>query len=152
MKKKIKLFLSSVVFICGIFTSCENLLSVKEEKQTEQSYIRISTNLSSVDRSVLPSDSFKEDTTGLTWNLSGSHNGTTEITIKVWNDENGDTASITQTAYQKMIKDSFIPVDEGTWIFTLTAKNNSGKVLEATKEQKINGGENTLDFDMKEAV
>lgn len=152
MKKKIKLFLSSVVFICGIFTSCENLLSVKEEKQTEQSYIRISTNLSSVDRSVLPSDSFKEDTTGLTWTLSGSHNGTTEITIKVWNDENGDTASITQTAYQKMIKDSFIPVDEGTWIFTLTAKNNSGKVLEATKEQKINGGENTLDFDMKEAV
>ena len=44
MKKKIKLFLSSVVFICGIFTSCENLLSVKEEKQTEQSYFRISTN------------------------------------------------------------------------------------------------------------
>ena len=151
MKKKIKLFLSSVVFICGIFTSCENLLSVKEEKQTEQSYIRISTNLSSVDRSVLPSDSFKENTTGLTWTLSGSRNGTAEITIKVWNDE-GDTATITQTAYQKMINDSFIPVDEGTWIFTLTAKNNSGKVLEATKEKTINGGENTLDFDMKEAV
>ena len=51
-----------------------------------------------------------------------------------------------------MINDSFIPVDEGTWIFTLTAKNNSGKVLEATKEKTINGGENTLDFDMKEAV
>ena len=152
MKKKIKLFLSSVVFICGIFTSCENLLSVKEEKQTEQSYIRISTNLSSVDRSVLPSDSFKENTTGLTWTLSGSRNGTTEITIKVWNDENGDTASITQTAYQKMINDFFIPVDEGTWIFTLTAKNNSGKVLEATKEKTINGGQNTLVFDMKEAV
>lgn len=152
MKKKIKLFLSSVVFICGIFTSCENLLSVKEEKQTEQSYIRISTNLSSVDRSVLPSDSFKEDTTGLTWTLSGSHNGTTEITIKVWNDENGDTASITQTAYQKMIKDSFIPVDEGTWIFTLTAENNSGKVLEATITQTITGGQNTLVFDMKEAT
>lgn len=151
MKKKIKLFLSSVVFICGIFTSCENLLSVKEEKQTEQSYIRISTNLSSVDRSVLPSDSFKENTTGLTWTLSGSLNGTAEITIKVWNDE-GDTAAITQTAYQKMIDDSFIPVDEGTWIFTLTAENNSGKVLEATKEKTINGGENTLDFDMKEAV
>lgn len=151
MKKKIKLFLSSVVFICGIFTSCENLLSVKEEKQTEQSYIRISTNLSSVDRSVLPSNSFKEDTTGLTWTLSGSHNGTAEITIKVWNDE-GDTAAITQTAYQKMINDSFIPVDEGTWIFTLTAKNNSGKVLEATKEKTINGGQNTLVFDMKEAT
>lgn len=151
MKKKIKLFLSSVVFICGIFTSCENLLSVKEEKQTEQSYIRISTNLSSVDRSVLPSNSFTEDTTGLTWTLSGSHNGTTEITIKVWNDE-GDTAAITQTAYQKMINDSFIPVDEGTWIFTLTAKNNSGKVLEATKEKTINSGQNTLDFDMKEAT
>ena len=151
MKKKIKLFLSSVVLICGIFTSCENLLSVKEEKQTEQSYIRISTNLSSVDRSVLPSDSFKENTTGLTWTLSGSRNGTAEITIKVWNDE-GDTATITQTAYQKMINDSFIPVDEGTWIFTLTAKNNSGKVLEATKEKTITGGQNTLDFDMKEAV
>ena len=152
MKKKIKLFLSSVVFICGIFTSCENLLSVKEEKQTEQSYIRISTNLSSVDRSVLPSDSFKENTTGLTWTLSGSRNGTTEITIKVWNDENGDTASITQTAYQKMIKDSFIPVDEGTWIFTLTAENNSGKVLEATITQTITDGQNTLVFDMKEAT
>lgn len=152
MKKKIKLFLSSVVFICGIFTSCENLLSVKEEKQTEQSYIRISTNLSSVDRSVLPSDSFKEDTTGLTWTLSGSRNGTAEITIKVWNDENGVTTATTQTAYQKMINDFFIPVDEGTWIFTLTAKNNSGKVLEATKEKTITGGQNTLDFDMKEAV
>ena len=151
MKKKIKLFLSSVVFICGIFTSCENLLSVKEEKQTEQSYIRISTNLSSVDRSVLPSDSFKENTTGLTWTLSGSRNGTAEITIKVWNDE-GVTTAITQTAYQKMINDSFIPVDEGTWIFTLTAENDSGKVLEATKEKTINGGKNTLDFDMKEAV
>ena len=151
MKKKIKLFLSSVVFICGIFTSCENLLSVKEEKQTEQSYIRISTNLSSVDRSVLPSDSFKENTTGLTWTLSGSRNGTTEITIKVWNDE-GDTATITQTAYQKMIDDSFIPVDEGTWIFTLTAENNSGKVLEATITQTITGGQNILVFDMKEAV
>ena len=151
MKKKIKLFLSSVVFICGIFTSCENLLSVKEEKQTEQSYIRISTNLSSVDRSVLPSDSFKENTTGLTWTLSGSRNGTAEITIKVWNDE-GDTATITQTAYQKMIDDSFIPVDEGTWIFTLTAENNSGKVLEATITQTITGGQNNLVFDMKEAV
>lgn len=152
MKKKIKLFLSSVVFICGIFTSCENLLSVKEEKQTEQSYIRISTNLSSVDRSVLPSDSFKENTTGLTWTLSGSRNGTAEITIKVWNDENGVTTATTQTAYQKMIDDYFIPVDEGTWIFTLTAKNNSGKVLEATKEKTINGGQNNLVFDMKEAV
>ena len=151
MKKKIKLFLSSVVFICGIFTSCENLLSVKEEKQTEQSYIRISTNLSSVDRSVLPSNYFTKDTTGLTWTLSGSRNGTAEITIKVWNDE-GDTAATTQTAYQKMINDSFIPVDEGTWIFTLTAKNNSGKVLEATREQKINGGENTLSFVMAEAT
>ena len=151
MKKKIKLFLSSVVFICGIFTSCENLLSVKEEKQTEQSYIRISTNLSSVDRSVLPSNSFKENTTGLTWTLSGSLNGTTEITIKVWNDE-GDTAAITQTAYQKMINDSFIPVDEGTWIFTLTAENDSGKVLEATITQTITGGQNTLSFVMEEAV
>lgn len=151
MKKKIKLFLSSVVFICGIFTSCENLLSVKEEKQTEQSYIRISTNLSSVDRSVLPSNSFTEYTTGLTWTLSGSHNGGAEKIINVWNDE-GDTAAITQTAYQKMIKDSFIPVDEGTWIFTLTAENDSGKVLEATKEQKINGGENTLSFVMAEAT
>lgn len=151
MKKKIKLFLSSVVFICGIFTSCENLLSVKEEKQTEQSYIRISTNLSSVDRSVLPSNYFTKDTTGLTWTLSGSLNGTAEITIEVWNDE-GDTAAITQTAYQKMISDSFIPVDEGTWIFTLTAKNNSGKVLEATITQTITGGQNTLVFDMKEAV
>ena len=152
MKKKIKLFLSSVVFICGIFTSCENLLSVKEEKQTEQSYIRISTNLSSVNRSVLPSDSFKENTTGLTWTLSGSLNGTTEITIKVWNDENGDTPAITQTAYQKMISDSFIPVDEGTWIFTLTAENDSGKVLEATITQTITGGQNTLSFVMEEAV
>lgn len=152
MKKKIKLFLSSVVFICGIFTSCENLLSVKEEKQTEQSYIRISTNLSSVDRSVLPSNYFTKDTTGLTWTLSGSLNGTTEKIIKVWNDENGDTPAITQTAYQKMISDSFIPVDEGTWIFTLTAENDSGKVLEATKEQKINGGENTLSFVMAEAT
>lgn len=152
MKKKIKLFLSSVVFICGIFTSCENLLSVKEEKQTEQSYIRISTNLSSVDRSVLPSNSFTEYTTGLTWTLSGSHNGGAVQELGKWSDTIGVTEASTTTAYNKMINDSFIPVDEGTWIFTLTAENDSGKVLEATKEQKINGGQNNLVFDMKEAV
>lgn len=152
MKKKIKLFLSSVVLICGIFTSCENLLSVKEEKQTEQSYIRISTNLSSVDRSVLPSDSFKENTTGLTWTLSGSRNGGAVQELGKWSDTIGVTEASTTTAYNKMISDSFIPVDEGTWIFTLTAKNNSGKVLEATITQTITGGQNILVFDMKEAV
>ena len=106
MKKKIKLFLSSVVFICGIFTSCENLLSVKEEKQTEQSYIRISTNLSSVDRSVLPSNYSTKDTTGLTWTLSGSRNGGAVQELGKWSDTIGVTEASTTTAYNKMINDS----------------------------------------------
>lgn len=129
--------------LCGIFTSCENLFGGKAPINYEKAYIRISTDMK---KSVLPSEPFSASSTGLTWTLTGSLNGGAVQELGEWNDEN------TTTAYNKMISDTSITLNAGTWTFTLTAANESGKLLEATIEQKINGGENTLVFDMKEAV
>ena len=156
MKNTFNRFLCFVVIFgifafSGTFTSCENLFGGKAPINYEKAYITITTNLSTNARTVLPSNSFTEDTTGLTWTLTGSLNGGTEQQLKEWNDE--ITEESTTTAYNKMKSDTSITLNAGTWTFTLTASNESGKLLlEATIEQKINGGENTLDFDMKEAV
>ena len=137
---------------CGTFTSCENLFGGKAPINYEKAYITITTNLSTNARTVLPSNSFTKDTTGLTWTLTGIPSGGTEQQqLKEWNDE--ITGAATTTAYNKMLSDTSITLNAGTWTFTLTASNESGKLLlEATIEQKINGGENTLVFDMKEAT
>ena len=158
MKNTFNRFLCFVVIfgvfaLCGTFTSCENLFGGKAPINYEKAYITITTNLSTNARTVLPSNSFTEDTTGLTWTLTGSLNGGTEQQLKKWSDITGATEAATTTAYNNMISDTSITLNAGTWTFTLTASNESGELLlEATIEQKINGGENTLDFDMKEAV
>ncbi|MBQ8353268.1 MAG: InlB B-repeat-containing protein [Spirochaetaceae bacterium] len=154
MKNTFNRFLCFVVIfgifvLCGTFTSCENLFGGKAPINYEKAYITITTNLSTNARTVLPSNSFTEDTTGLTWTLTGSLNGGAVQQLKEWRDI---TEAATTTAYNNMISDTSISLNAGTWTFTLTASNESGKLLEATIEQKINGGENTLDFDMKEAV
>ena len=156
MKNTFNRFLCFVVIFgifafCGTFTSCENLFGGKAPINYEKAYITITTNISTNARTVLPSNSFTKDTTGLTWTLTGSLNGGTEQQqLKEWNDE--ITEESTTTAYNNMISDTSITLHAGTWTFTLTAKANEKKVLEATIEQKITGGENTLVFDMKEAV
>ena len=158
MKNTFNRFLCFVVIfgifaLCGTFTSCENLFGGKAPINYEKAYITITTNLSTNARTVLPSNSFTEDTTGLTWTLTGSLNGGAVQELGKWSDTIGVTEADTTTAYNNMISDTSITLNAGTWTFTLTASNESGKLLlEATIEQKINGGENTLDFDMKEAV
>ncbi|MBQ4555565.1 MAG: hypothetical protein IJA53_10695 [Spirochaetaceae bacterium] len=158
MKNTFNRFLCFVVIFgifafCGTFTSCENLFGGKTPINYEKAYITITTNLSTNARTVLPSNSFTKDTTGLTWTLTGIPSGGTEQQLKKWSDITGATEAATTTAYNNMISDTSITLNAGTWTFTLTASNESGELLlEATIEQKINGGENTLDFDMKEAV
>jgi len=155
MKNTFNRFLCFVVIFgifafSGTFTSCENLFGGKAPINYEKAYITITTNLSTNARTVLPSNSFTEDTTGLTWTLTGSLNGGTEQQLKEWNDK--ITEESTTTAYNKMKSDTSITLNAGTWTFTLTASNESGKLLEATITQTITGGQNTLVFDMKEAV
>ena len=158
MKNTFNRFLCFVVIFgifafSGTFTSCENLFGGKAPINYEKAYITITTNLSTNARTVLPSNSFTTDTTGLTWTLTGSLNGGAVQELGKWSDTIGVTEADTTTAYDKMISDTSITLNAGTWTFTLTASNESGELLlEATIEQKINGGENTLDFDMKEAV
>ena len=135
--------------LCGIFTSCENLFGGKAPINYEKAYIRISTDMK---KSVLPSEPFSASSTGLTWTLTGSLNDGAVQELGKWSDTIGVTEADTTTAYNNMISDTSITLNAGTWTFTLTASNESGKLLEATIEQKINGGENTLVFDMKEAV
>lgn len=138
--------------LCGTFTSCENLFGGKAPINYEKAYITITTNLSTNARTVLPSEPFSDSSTGLTWTLTGSLNGGTEQQLKEWSDTTGITEANTTTAYNNMISDTSITLNAGTWIFTLTASNESGKLLEATITQKITGGENILVFDMKEAT
>ena len=133
--------------LCGTFTSCENLFGGKAPIDYEKAYIRISTDMK---KSVLPSEPFSASSTGLTWTLTGSLNGGAVQELGKWSDSVTEASST--TAYYKMISDTSITLNAGTWTFTLTASNESGKLLEATIEQKINGGKNTLVFDMKEAV
>ena len=157
MKNTFNRFLCFVVIfgvfaLCGTFTSCENLFGGKAPINYEKAYITITTNLSTNARTVLPSNSFTEDTKGLTWTLTGSLNGGTEQQLKEWNDITGVTEAETTTAYNNMLSDTSITLNAGTWTFTLTASNESGKLLEATITQTITGGQNTLVFDMKEAL
>ncbi|MEE0999145.1 MAG: hypothetical protein UIH41_05750 [Treponemataceae bacterium] len=135
--------------LCGAFTSCENLFGGKAPITYEKAYIRISTDMK---KSVLPSEPFSSLSTGLTWTLTGIPSGGAVQELGKWSDTIGVTEADTTTAYNKMISDMSITLNVGTWTFTLTAANESGKLLEATITQTITGGQNTLVFDMKEAV
>ena len=158
MKNTFNRFLCFVVIFgifafCGTFTSCENLFGGKAPIDYEKAYITITTNLSTNARTVLPREPFSDSSKGLTWTLTGSLNGGAVQELGKWSDTTGITEASSSTAYNNMISDTSITLNAGTWTFTLTASNESGKLLlEATIEQKINGGENTLVFDMKEAT
>lgn len=132
--------LSFVFISCGNLTTSENDDSIPQGKGK----ITISTDLQN-GRSVLPT-AIEETTTGLKWELVGTKNGTQQIS-KSWEDGNSGTA------YKSMTSDSEIVIDTGTWDFTLTASNTAGKnVLSATISATINAGENSLNFEMKEAT
>ena len=157
MKNTFNRFLCFVVIFgvfafCGTFTSCENLFGAKEKTIQEKAYITITTNLSTNARTVLPSEPFSASSKGLTWTLTGSLNGGAVQELRKWSDTTGITETGTTTAYNNMISDTPITLNAGTWTFTLTAKSNDKKVLEATITKTITGGENTLSFVMEEAV
>ena len=136
--------LSFVFISCGNLTTSENDDSIPRGKGK----IAISTDLQN-GRSVLPT-AIKEDTTGLTWILSGVKAGESKQ-IGYWEDDTD------KTAYQKMVADTSLLVDTGTWDFTLTASQNNAteklNVLQAhCNSVQINAGNNALNFVMQEAT
>lgn len=162
MKKTNKNYQRLSIFflmILGMFiVSCKNPLNLKHNsKDAKKAYIRISTNLSdSKVRSALPEsfyDSENEDTkSGLIWELSGEELNGSEYE-KIWEDD----STTNNTAYKQMLGDTSIELDVGTWTFTLTAyvKNSDDiqeKVLESTIQKTIVSGQNSLLFEMEEAV
>ena len=132
--------LSFVFISCGNLTTSENDDSIPQGKGK----ITISTDLQN-GRSVLPT-AIEQTTTGLKWELVGTKAGESKQ-IGYWEDDTD------KTAYQKMVADTSLLVDTGTWDFTLTASNTDGEnVLSATIPATINAGENKLNFVMQEAT
>ena len=113
-------FILGIFAFCGTFISCENLFGAKEKAIQEKAYITITTNLSTNVRTVFPSK-FTEDTTGLTWTLTGSINDGAVQELGKW--EDGNTEESATTAYNNMISDTSITLNAGTWTFTLTASS-----------------------------
>ena len=136
--------LSFVFISCGNLTTSENDDSIPQGKGK----ITISTDLQN-GRSVLPT-AITKDTKGLTWILSGVKAGESKQ-IGYWEDDTD------KTAYQKMVADTSLLVDTGTWDFTLTASQNNAtaafNVLQAHCDSvQISVGNNTLNFVMQEAT
>ena len=126
--------LSFVFISCGNLTTSENDDSIPQGKGK----ITISTDLQN-GRSVLPT-AITKDTKGLTWILSGVKAGESKQ-IGYWEDDTD------KTAYQKMVADTSLLVDTGTWDFTLTASQNNAtaefNVLQAQcNSVQINAGNN----------
>ena len=133
-----------------VFISCGNLATSENDDSIPQGKgkITISTDLQN-GRSVLPT-AITKDTKGLTWILSGVKAGESKQ-IGYWEDDTD------KTAYQKMVADTSLLVDTGTWDFTLTASQNNAtaefNVLQAQcNSVQINAGNNTLNFVMQEAT
>lgn len=140
--------LSFVFISCGNLTTSENDDSIPQGKGK----ITISTDLQN-GRSVLPTE-IKEDTRGLTWILSGVKAEESKQ-IGYWEDDTD------KTAYQKMVADTSLLVDTGTWDFTLTAsltasQNNATEELNVLQAQcnsvQIDADNNALNFVMQEAT
>ena len=140
--------LSFVFISCGNLTTSENDDSIPQGKGK----ITISTDLQN-GRSVLPT-AITKDTKGLTWILSGVKAGESKQ-IGYWEDDTD------KTAYQKMVADTSLLVDTGTWDFTLTAsltasQNNATEELNVLQAHcnsvQINAGNNALSFVMQEAT
>lgn len=140
--------LSFVFISCGNLTTSENDDSIPQGKGK----ITISTDLQNA-RSVLPT-AIEEDTEGLTWELVGTKAEESKQ-IGYWEDDTD------KTAYQKMVADTSLLVDTGTWDFTLTAsltasQNNATEELNVLQAQcnsvQIDAGNNALNFVMQEAT
>ena len=139
------------VALSFVFISCGNLATSENDDSIPQGKgkICISTDLDSQSRSVLPT-AIKEDTKGLTWILSGVKAGDSKQ-IGYWEDDTD------KTSYQKMVADTSLLVDTGTWDFTLTASQNNAtaefNVLQAhCNSVQISAGNNFLNFVMQEAT
>ena len=139
------------VALSFVFISCGNLVTSENDDSIPKGKgkICISTDLDSQSRSVLPT-AIKEDTKGLTWILSGVKAGESKQ-IGYWEEDTD------KTAYQKMVADTSLLVDTGTWDFTLTASQNNAtaafNVLQAhCASVQISAGNNTLNFVMQEAT
>lgn len=152
-KNNIILFL---LMMFGMFLgSCKGPLNLKDDLlNAQKAYITISTNLSDSEaRTVLPTNSFTETSTGLTWTLKGKKQGnTTETSLGTWNDTKEQTGAVISTALSNM-QATTISVEVGAWDFTLTVTNESGKVLEGElQNQSISSTNATLSFIMKAPV
>ena len=138
------------VALSFVFISCGNLVTSENDDSIPQGKgkITISTDLQN-GRSVLPT-AIEETTTGLKWELVGTKAGESKQ-IGYWEDDTD------KTAYQKMVADTSLLVDTGTWEFTLTASQNNAtaefNVLQAQcNSVQINAGNNFLNFVMQEAT
>ena len=140
--------------------SCKGPLNLKDDLlNAQKAYITISTNLSDSEaRTVLPTG-FNSESTGLTWTLTGTKEGSSTAISYKWEDEKDSSGEVIKSAYNKMTSsDTVIELDVGTWTFTLTAyvKNSDDiqeKVLESTiQETLVSGQKNSLSFEMEEAV
>ncbi|MBE6360638.1 MAG: hypothetical protein E7059_04215, partial [Treponema bryantii] len=143
---KRKLLNQNVLFflisLLGLFIfSCKNPLAQSQENQLSKETVKlkISTNLA---RTVLPTQ-FDEETSGLTWTLTGKKDGASTSTgLGSWSDEDNTTA------YSKMTSTE-ISVNVGTWNFTLDV-TNGGKVLTGTTGSIDVSTNSTLTFVMQE--
>ena len=143
---KRKLLNQNVLFflisLLGLFIfSCKNPLAQSQENQLSKETVKlkISTNLA---RTVLPTQ-FDEETSGLTWKLTGTKDGTF-TDLGTWSDKDNTTA------YSKMTSTE-ISVDVGIWNFTLDVTNSSGeKVLTGTTSSIDVSEDSTLTFVMQE--
>ena len=129
----------SCLLIFGL-VACSNLFGTKIEK----AYIKISATTPNM-RTVLPS-AFTENTTGLTWTLSGTKDNTSVTFENTWSDTNN------KTAYENMTSDTFLIPETGSWTFTLIAQIDDKDVLYSKISQEIKAGPNTLSFAMTEAT
>jgi len=143
---KRKLLNQNVLFflisLLGLFIfSCKNPLAQSQENQLSKETVKlkISTNLA---RTVLPTQ-FDEETSGLTWTLTGKKDGASTSTgLGSWSDEDNTTAYSKMTSTENS-------VNVGTWNFTLDV-TNGGKVLTGTTGSIDVSTNSTLTFVMQE--
>ncbi len=131
---------TTCLLILGL-VACTNLFGTKIEK----AYIKISATTPNM-RTVLPTK-FDENSTGLTWTLSGTKDNTTVTFENTWSDTND------KTAYQNMTSDTFLIPETESWTFTLIAQIDGKDVLLGKlTNYHIAAGPNTLNFTMTEAT
>lgn len=150
-KNKIILIL---LMMFGMFLgSCKGPLNLKDDLLNAQKvYITISTNLSDSEaRTVMPTG-FNSESTGFSWNLTGTKEDSNKTISYKWEDEKDFSGQVIKSAYSKMTSsDTVIELEEGKWTFELTVNNTEGKkVLQSNLTQTISSDTDNLNFVMKE--